>query len=258
MIPGEQKINTGQKTGKRAKASFEQGTVFYYVKKLFPDVVFRATEQFEKPPGIDVYIPSRRTGINYDSLYRHRTEEDFKNEVKKYLRCRTEGIVLYRITEEDPREWADTADDVYCVLGGGYKKDLNVVLQYLLDRIDPELNTEQIKDPRLIHSRISVDIEQDREKILECLDTLNEPLPEIRPDLAEQWHPEKNGGLLPGEFGTGSGASVWWKCPRCGYEWEEVISRRGKKKGNSCPECAKHDGKMQIGKLKSTVFRGGR
>ncbi len=56
----------------------------------------------------------------------------------------------------------------------------------------------------------------------------------LRPGLAKQWHPTKNGTLLPTDVSTGSGKKVWWKC-RKGHEWEAIIvehSRHGK-----CPYC---------------------
>lgn len=241
-----QKITEGRKSGKVEKVSFEQGAVLYYVKKAFPDAVCRFAEPFESSMEIDVYIPSEKIGIDYDGLSRHKAEDDFRKEIKKYLYCKKYGITLFRITEEDPREWGDTADDVYCVLGGTYKADFSVVLQYLLDRIDPELRIVEKKgDLPPVRDRVLVDIDGDRQELIEFRNAVNDPLCKLRPDLAEQWHPEKNGELLPQNFGTVSNAKVWWKCPRCGYEWEAVISQRAKKQNSSCPQCIKQDRKTK-------------
>src|SRR5690606_10538448 len=49
----------------------------------------------------------------------------------------------------------------------------------------------------------------------------------VRPDLATQWHPTKNGGLTPNDVLAGTSRMVWWKCPvPDDHEWESTISNR--------------------------------
>ena len=54
------------------------------------------------------------------------------------------------------------------------------------------------------------------------------------PDLAEQWHPYRNGDLLPDEVMPGNHLKVWWKCS-LGHSWAASILNRNKKSG--CPYC---------------------
>ena len=54
------------------------------------------------------------------------------------------------------------------------------------------------------------------------------------PELAAQWHPEKNGSLEPSDVVAGSGRKVWWK-GSCGHEWEATVSNRAR---TGCPYCA--------------------
>lgn len=55
------------------------------------------------------------------------------------------------------------------------------------------------------------------------------------PELAQQWHPEKNGLLKPSDVLPGSARRVWWRCAR-GHEWQaEVFSRTF---GKDCPVCS--------------------
>lgn len=56
------------------------------------------------------------------------------------------------------------------------------------------------------------------------------------PDLAKEWHPTKNGQLLPSDFLPGSGKKVWW-IGNCGHEWDAKISERTLK-NQGCPYCA--------------------
>ena len=58
----------------------------------------------------------------------------------------------------------------------------------------------------------------------------------IDPRLAAEWNYEKNDGLKPEEFFPNSSRNVWWKCLKCGYEWEKSILNRHN--GSSCPACS--------------------
>lgn len=55
------------------------------------------------------------------------------------------------------------------------------------------------------------------------------------PELAKQWHPEKNGALRPDQVSIYSNRRVWWRCDR-GHEWQSVISTRTTAH-SGCPYC---------------------
>ena len=62
-----------------------------------------------------------------------------------------------------------------------------------------------------------------------------------RPDIANQWHPTKNGELTPDTVTVRCGIKVWWLCDvggecGCNHEWESIISHRTG--GSGCPYCA--------------------
>ncbi len=59
------------------------------------------------------------------------------------------------------------------------------------------------------------------------------------PQLAADWHPTKNGELTPSDVTPGTHRKVWWKCSKCGHEWQAKISNRTY--GNGCPVCARHN-----------------
>ena len=62
-------------------------------------------------------------------------------------------------------------------------------------------------------------------------------LAKLRPQLAEQWHPTKNGDLNPCDVTVMSGRKVWWKCPEGDdHEWEGVVFNRSR--GGGCPICS--------------------
>ena len=57
------------------------------------------------------------------------------------------------------------------------------------------------------------------------------------PELAQEWHPTLNAGLLPSDVLPGSGKRVYWQCPKCNYVWDSKISNRAVL-GRGCPCCA--------------------
>lgn len=77
------------------------------------------------------------------------------------------------------------------------------------------------------------------------------------PHLAKEWHPTKNGNLTPSMVISGSGKKVWWKCPKCGYEWQTKISNRTSR-GHGCLNCthqATVSGANDLATLHSTIAK---
>jgi len=57
----------------------------------------------------------------------------------------------------------------------------------------------------------------------------------VRPELAAQWHPTRNGELTPAEVLPGSGRRVWWHCEE-GHEWQTTPASRCR--GAWCQQCS--------------------
>ena len=57
------------------------------------------------------------------------------------------------------------------------------------------------------------------------------------PDVAAQWHPTKNGDVVPAEMVAGSNKKFWWKCDVADdHEWKaQLVSRTSA--GAGCPDC---------------------
>ena len=55
------------------------------------------------------------------------------------------------------------------------------------------------------------------------------------PKLADEWHPTKNGTLLPSMVAPRSNKKVWW-LGKCGHEWQAKVE--GRYYGKGCPICA--------------------
>ena len=63
-------------------------------------------------------------------------------------------------------------------------------------------------------------------------------LASIKPEIAEEWHYEKNRGKTPQMYTAFSNKKVWWKC-NLGHEWRTSIVARTHM-GSGCPRCAKN------------------
>ena len=61
-----------------------------------------------------------------------------------------------------------------------------------------------------------------------CLET-------VKPQLAKEWHPTRNGGLNPKHVTSGSVKKVWWLCAK-GHVWEDTVNLRTR--GRGCPYCS--------------------
>ncbi len=63
------------------------------------------------------------------------------------------------------------------------------------------------------------------------------------PEIAEQWHNEKNTGFSPEDFRAKSNKKFWWRCSH-GHEWQARIQDRTR--GNSCPFCSSQTSQLEI------------
>jgi hypothetical protein len=65
-------------------------------------------------------------------------------------------------------------------------------------------------------------------------------LANIKPELANEWHPFKNETLTPNDVTYKTIQKVWWQC-KSGHEWEARISNRNN--GQNCPICSRKKSK---------------
>lgn len=57
------------------------------------------------------------------------------------------------------------------------------------------------------------------------------------PDIAAQFHPDKNGNLMPEKILPNSHKKVWWLCAR-NHEWQATAASRTTRQ-SGCPDCTK-------------------
>ena len=194
--------------------SFPEYVIIYYLKKYCMDAIHLYNE---KGYELDIYLPSKKIAIEYDGNIWHKKR--IQNDLEKNLKCKNEGIKLYRIREGLP-SLKDSSID-YIV--DKYQKDLGEVIQKVLSEI--------------IGINVDVDLQRDAieiENLREHLEKENSLLA-TNPELAKEWNYERNGNLKPEHILANSGKKVWWKCNK-GHEWQAKISHRNN--GIGCPYCS--------------------
>ena len=207
--------------------SFPEQAIFYYVKKLWPNSLNKYKDCFENTSmEFDIYIPERKIAIEYDGVQWHKSNSQHEREIKKYEFCKKNGIYLIRIKEYFKQSWNDTADKIYN-LSPKNIKELEKVIYQLLGSLG-----------NFKHLLKIIDIEKDKNEILNYLSKIDNSLAKMRPDVAEKWNYEKNGNLTPDMFSVSSNEVVWWKCPDCKEEWQTRISCMTRET-YGCPECSK-------------------
>jgi len=68
--------------------------------------------------------------------------------------------------------------------------------------------------------------------------TTEHNLAAARPDLACEWHPDRNADRRPAQVTPRSNQRVWWQCGTCGHTWAATVKSRVVA-GTGCPSCAR-------------------
>ena len=174
---------------------------------------------------LDIFIEDINLGIEYDGSFYHRKHD---KDAKKYNLCKEYGISLIRIREKDCPILNDIATTCY-YLQENNNRDLDDAILFILNYINTNYSISQ---------KISVNVEQDTNKIYDLMEFLEEEnsLAKQHPNVAKEWHPTKNGKLKPEYITSGSSKKVWWQCKH-GHEWEATVHSRTSMKTN-CPICS--------------------
>lgn len=207
---------------KRNKTSFPEQAFFFYLKKAYPDATSRyymGEEHIE----LDIYIPSVCVAIEYDGVYWHANKEEA--EIKKYQKCKDNGITLYRVREFETYD-ESIADKIFVRKKPYRFETLDASIQQLLSELNINLPVNTYSD--------SIQI---RELFYNNLKANS--LQHKFPALAAYWHPTKNGKILPIMVSFGCNEKFWWKCPTCQYEWETSVCSMTRAGREGCPKCKK-------------------
>lgn len=208
-----------------SKTSFPEQAIFYYFKNV---TVARSRHMLDPRTEIDIFLPEINIGIEYDGRYFHKGEKAKEKEKIKNEKLQKLGILLFRVKEIKKNTEVYSNDNIIYCHEGPTDAELSDVIRELIERINliSALNLS-----------VDVDVSRDRYKIYDqYIESEKErSILMVNPLLAKEWHPLKNGKLLPEYFAASSNKRVWWQCEK-GHEWEAVINSRNS--GVGCPYCA--------------------
>lgn len=68
-----------------------------------------------------------------------------------------------------------------------------------------------------------------------------------RPDIAAEYMNDKN-EFSSDNISVGSNKKAWFKCSKCGYEWQSKINNRTSNNNQGCPACGKEKLRLSISK----------
>lgn len=194
--------------------SFPEYAIVYYLEKYGLETIHSYRERGYE---LDIYIPSKNIAIEYDGGFWHKNR--IEKDLEKNFKCKKDGIQLYRIREGLPSLNDSSIDYVI----QEYQKYFSEVLEKILSEI--------------IGEKIDVDLNRDAvaiENLREHTKKENSLLIS-NPNLAKEWHYEKNGLLRPEYIFANSNKKVWWRCAK-GHEWKSTINSRNQ--GSGCPYCS--------------------
>ncbi|MBO4583887.1 MAG: hypothetical protein J5756_02340 [Clostridia bacterium] len=209
---------TGCPVCSKAGTSFPEQAVYYYIKKHFKDAISR-----DKSLGfeVDILIPSVFTAIEYDGLYYHSKERIVIKDNEKDELCQSMGVRFIRIRDESlcKTKYAETI-----FINENDKSSLNkaIAMLFALLQIDPIC-------------RIDVEHDYYDIKALTLKERESESIINTMPELAAEWHSTKNQPISIRTVTPGMALKAWWKCSKCGHEWQAYVYSRSA--GNGCPKC---------------------
>ena len=180
---------------------------------------------------VDVFLPSMGIGIEVDGHYWH--AEKVEADIRKNATCQQQDVSLIRLRQH-PLKKLSSWDIEYL------RSDTDLsVIQRLVSAISivaADDHVNKIVDSYLNTNHLVADV--DYRKII-----ANLPSPPdgasfgaIYPEIAAEWHQERNAPLEPSMFAPKANRVVWWKCLAKGHEWQAAIHTRAT--GIGCPYCA--------------------
>lgn len=199
--------------------SFPEQAICYYLSKI---TIIKNREKIDDQE-IDIYLPNYNIGFEYDGSYYHENDLSKIKEAKKDKIIANNNIVLYRIKESDKDEFDKINNIIYCRIDRDYQ-----YIEKVIKNIEKILNVK-INDLDINRDKLNI-YKQYIKSIKEHNFTIENP------ELLKEWDYEKNDGINPENFTSGSNKKLWWKCIKCKSSYMASIYH--KTTGTKCPYCS--------------------
>lgn len=223
--------------GKALHTSFAEQAIIYYLKQVIPDVINQDKQAIGKE--LDIFIPSMKTGIEYDGVRWHKSKSSLQKDERKNQLCADKRIRLIRVREEG----LPVLDTCECVVRNAPDKieSLNAVIQTICTILSAEVDIDVLRDKAKIYFQYK--------------NCFQNSLKECFPEIAAEWDYEKNSPITPDMVSKATKDKYYWVCKKCGYKWQcSVGSRTSQKTG--CPKCGIERLKKSKGKRVLNIDTG--
>lgn len=205
--------------------SIPEISLFLILSKLFKNVEHR-----KKINNIeyDICINDLRLLIEYDGEYWHKNRRDIENRKEKTANAFDYDFIrIYEVRDID----LDILkiDKNICYIDGKIAKNITSLIKYFLKYLALR-NHLNIDINNLDLNNIEIEAREYKD-----FGILKNSLKTLRPDIAKEWHPIKNGTLKPDSFAVQSNYKAWWICKK-GHEWKTSIAHRTRD-NTKCPYC---------------------
>lgn len=231
--------------GERRRTSFIEQAIFFYMQKCSRNVQNNCEDRYGNR--VDILLPDRRTAVEYDSLYYHRTvrrqsEADALARALNKYRKLARHYRVYVLTE-----WAAEAEAL-SKLDSPLIIPVSVPVYAYTAKILSIYNQKIYELLRMMFpqrdSYPNIDIQRDELKIL--AQYIRRPVDgsfqDQEPQLAKDWDRGRNGPLAPGMFLPGTPHRFYWICRRCGASYRMSMYNRQGRDPETCPGCARKSG----------------
>lgn len=203
---------------KQSQTSFPEQALFFYIKRLYSDAINRYV--FNKKE-IDIFIPSIKTGIEYNGYFSHKGKAQKDAEKIAYLKSYGYRIIIIKEYKYDNECYGA---DFYIYERTTYESITNLIVS-VLSYFDNS------------HT-IAVNCENDQVSIKEqYIDSIRKNSIAIAiPEIVSEWNCEKNGSIRPEFVNRNSNLKYYWICSKCGHSY--LASPSSRNRGTGCPACA--------------------
>lgn len=177
----------------------------------------------------DIGIPNPATVIEYQGRYYHNNKYS-SYDVEARDRQKREFVESYKnikyitINETYGGESISLINNDIYFNANNYNKI--EVLKLIISKLEILLDTSiHVRDDIIQFTTSKLKLKEISNSLMSCY-----------PSIAEEWNNEKNGSLKPIHIKPKSNKKVWWRCKKCGYEWETTPAHRVAD-NTGCPKC---------------------
>jgi Probable Zinc-ribbon domain/Protein of unknown function (DUF559) len=212
---------------RQVRLEYELAAAGLPVEREYPPIAVSR----RRPVKADIVMPSLRVVVEYDGSYYHARK--VRKDREQTAALESAGWIVFRV-REDPLPRLGGHEIV--VSPTQSIKSLTVEVIRGLARLGYPARqiAEYLSDSRLWAEQAASDA---------LYKYRAESLASESPDLAKEFHQEKNGSVAPDQLHPRSHAKFWWRCAECGHDWYTAVFIRAA--GHGCPRCADRRGAMQ-------------